>query len=212
MNTPFRWKLSPLFILLVPILISNRLHCQSEPTPAPPAAGTTLYSENFNRSQGVNGWYAFGGGKGVSFRGDVVPFVGTNSSNAFVLTCSSDTTVGNWYSCIGRNNITPPPETTPDNLMLKITLADLGGLKAGLVTIRMVQGDSSKPSWSTSWKLPISRTPQSHELVLSQGTQSGTFNPRARMHLHPIGIGQSGFGKLEDIQIMVDDVSIVVLR
>jgi len=180
----------------------------SSPTPAAP--GTVLYKEDFNKSNNPNGWYVFGGGKGFTYRGDVVAYAGPDSSNAYVITCTSDNTEGGWYGGIARNGIFPPnTPTTPEHLVVNITLF-VRGARNGLVTLRFVQGDSAKPSWATSWKIPITQDPKAFSFVFSEGKQTGTFDPQARTHLHPISFGQGNFGKQEDLQIIVDDVSIVV--
>lgn len=168
--------------------------------------GELLYKEDFNKSTNFNSWFFFGAGENFTYRGDVVPFAGKDGSNAFILSANAEGFRNYWFGGIGRGNIIKEPWTTLDKLTLQLELGSLGDDKTHRVSLRLVQGDTNKPSWSAKWVLEVSRTIKTYTLVLSTGEQTGEFNREAPITLHAITFGHSNFGAAPDVQVLVDNV------
>lgn len=171
-----------------------------------PDHGEVLFSEDFNRSTNVNGWFVFGGGDNFTFRGDVIPFVGKDGSNAFILSGNAESYRNYWFGGIGRGHIIKAPWTSLDKLTLQFDLASLGDEKSHRVSVRVVQGDTNKPTWSAKWAIEASRAIKTYTLVLSTGEQTGEFNREEPVTLHAITIGHTNFGAAPDVQILIDNV------
>jgi hypothetical protein len=168
--------------------------------------GELLFSEDFNRSTHVNGWFVFGGGDNFTFRGDVIPFAGMDGTNAFVFSANAEAYRNYWFGAIGCGNIIKKPWTSLDKLALRFDLGSLGDEKAHRVSVRLVQGDTNKPSWSAKWVLEIGRTIKTYDLVLDSGAQTGEFNREAPVTLHAITFGHTNFGPAPDVQVLVDNI------
>lgn len=177
-------------------------------TPSSPASepGELLFSENFNRGTNGNGWFVFGGGDGFTYRSDVVPSVGKDGTNAFVLSANAANYRNYWFGGIGRTSIIKEPWTSLDKLTLQFDLGSLGDEKPHRVSLRLVQGDAGKPTWSAKWVLEISRDIKTFNLVLSTGEQSGEYNREKPISLHAINFGHSNFGAAPDIRVLVDNI------
>jgi tRNA A-37 threonylcarbamoyl transferase component Bud32 len=177
-------------------------------TPSSPASdpGELLFSENFNRGTHGNGWFVFGGGDGFTYRSDVVPAVGKDGTNAFVLSANAEKYRNYYYGGIGRNSIIKEPWTSLDKLTLQFDLGSLGDEKSHRVSLRLVQGEAAKPTWSAKWVLEISRAIETFNLVLSTGAQTGEFNREQPISLHAITLGNSNFGAAPDIRVLVDNI------
>lgn len=177
-------------------------------TPSSPASapGELLFSEDFNRGTHSNSWFVFGGGDNFTYRGKVVPSVGKDGTNAFVLSANAEKYRNYWFGGIGRNFIIKEPRTSLDKLTLQLDLGSLGDEKSHRVSLRLVQGDSAKPTWSASWVLEISRAIETFNLVLSTGAQTGEYKREQPISLHAITFGHSNFGAAPDIQVLVDNI------
>jgi hypothetical protein len=188
------------------LLLALSLAAARAETDAEAAPGELLFSEDFNRSTHVNSWFVFGGGDNFTFRGDVIPFAGKDGTNAFVFSANAEAYRNYWFGAIGRGNIIKEPWTSLDKLALRFDLGSLGDEKAHRVSVRLVQGDTNKPSWSAKWVLEIGRTIKTYDLVLDSGAQTGEFNREAPITLHAITFGHMNFGSAPDVQVVIDNV------
>lgn len=168
--------------------------------------GELLFQENFNKGTGFNSWFIFGAGENFTYRGDVVPFAGKDGTNAFILSANAESYRNYWFGAIGRGNIIKEPWTTLDKLTLQLELGSLGDEKTHRISLRLVQGDSNKPSWSAKWVLEVNRTIKTYTLLLSTGEQTGEYNREDPISLHAITFGHNHFGAAPDVQILVDNV------
>jgi hypothetical protein len=188
------------------------VHAES-PAPAASASGSELlFEETFNRGTHVNGWFTFGGGKNFTFRGDVIPFAGQGGTNAFVFTANAEAYEEYWFGGIGRNHLATRPGTGPENLALVLDLASLGSEKNRVLSIRLIQGEPSKTTWSATFKPSVSRAFQTVTLRLHEGVQTGAFDPEKPLHLHAITFGNGSFGAEPDVQVAVDNVRLFARR
>ena len=168
--------------------------------------GERLFHEDFNKSSNFNSWFFFGGGEKFTYRGDIVPCAGRDGTNAFIFSANAENYQTYWFGGIGRASIIKQPWTSLDKLTLQLELGSLGDEKTHRVALRLVQGDTNKPSWSAKWALEVNRTIKTYTLVLSTGEQTGDFNREAPITLHAITFGHTHFGAAPDIQILVDNV------
>jgi len=168
--------------------------------------GDLLYQENFNQSTNFNSWFIFGAGDSFTYRGDIIPLAGKDGSNALIFSANAENYRNYWLGGIGRGSIIREPWTSLDKLTLQLELGSLGDEKVRRVTLRLVQGDTNKPTWSVKWVLEVSRTIKTYELVLNTGEQTGEYQRDQPITLHAIMFGHSHFGSAPDIQILVDNV------
>ncbi len=200
------------FALLAVLSAPGALHAQN------PAPAEVVYEENFEQpteNLGMKGWFSFSAGSSAKASAAEEPATGVDGSRALVFRfngADSEGVQSYWLAALGRNAMRIPDGVTPDKLHFSAFMQLPGETKIREVGVRFIQGNSEKPTWTSSHKVEVEPMGNVVTLRLGEGKTTGEFAPGQSVTLHAITFTHDKCGFNRDIEFVLDDVKLGVVR
>lgn len=183
-----------------------------------PPPGETVYEENFDHpgdSGGMRGWFSFSSGSSATSSAAVEPAMGVDGTRGLVFRFSGADPQGvqsYWLAGIGRTGVCRQSGAGPENLRFSAFMGLPSEQKLREASMRFIQGSSDKPTWTSTHKFEIDPMGQVVTLNLAEGATTGEFKDGEPVHIHVIGFNHTKFGFNRDIEFVLDDVKLEIVR